>query len=184
MSRLAAVSFGLALLPGAALAHVGHPHGNEFWSGVGHPLGGLDHVIAMLAVGLLGAAFGGRALWALPLSFLLGMALGGIGGAAGLSLPGVEPMILASIIVLGAVLAFGMKIPTAPLAALTAIFGAFHGHAHGSEGPGAGLVLYALGFLVASAALHLAGALIARLGLPQRLLGALTAASGLALTFA
>lgn len=181
MSRLATLSLGLALLPGAAFAHVGDHHGSAFASGIGHPLGGLDHLIAMLAVGVLGGALGGKAVWALPAAFLGGMALGGIGGAAGLALPGVEPMILASIIVLGALLAIGLKVATAPLALLMAVFGAFHGHAHGTEGPSSDLALYGLGFLLATAALHLTGALIVRLGLPQRVLGALTAASGVAL---
>ena len=174
------------LLPAAALAHPGHVAASPFASGLGHPLGGLDHVLAMLAVGLWAATTGGRALWAMPLAFVLAMLGGGALGAAGLPFPAVEPMILASIVLLGAAVALALR-PTLPLAlGAIALFGLAHGHAHGAEGPASGLMLYAGGFMLATAALHGAGLLaglgLARLnGLASRLLGGGTALAGLVL---
>ena len=172
----------LLLLPAPAMAHGLHDQGT-LMSGALHPISGLDHVLAMLAVGLLAAQLTGRALWALPATFLGAMLLGGIVGAEGLPFPVVEPMILASIIILGVLVALATRLPLPALLAMTALFGAAHGWAHGAEGPATGLALYAAGFAAATAALHLAGIALGR-GLPAlalRGLGAGTAVAGLAL---
>lgn len=140
----------LLLAPTMALAHAGHDEGS-FLSGLTHPVGGADHVLAMLAVGLMAAQWSGRALWALPVAFVLAMVAGGLAGAAGLPFPAVEPMILASIIVLGVLVALALRPRLGRVLPLVALFGAAHGWAHGAEGPDAGLALYALGFALATA---------------------------------
>jgi len=177
-------------LPGMALAHPGHIGGDVFAAGIGHPLGGADHVLAMVAVGLWAALMGGRAMLTLPLAFVTAMLVGGLAAAAGLPLPGVEPMILASIVALGAAAALALRPALAHAMAAVALFGLFHGHAHGAEGPAAGLALYAAGFALATIALHLAGVGLG-LGLIRlsraavvRGLGGVTAMAGLALAIA
>jgi urease accessory protein len=170
------------LFPTAALAHPGHLGGHSaFAEGWMHPIGGIDHVLAMVAVGLWAAtATDRRAIWALPLSFMSAMVLGGALGAAGVHLPAVEPMILASSVLLGLAVALALR-PSPRLALpVVALFGVMHGHAHGAEGPASGLAAYAAGFVLATGALHLAGIGLGRLGL-TRLLGAATAAAGMAL---
>ncbi len=172
----------LLLLPSAALAHPGHGgDAGAFAQGWMHPLGGADHVLAMVAVGLWAAtATDRRGLWALPLVFVAAMVLGGALGAAGLHLPAVEPMILASSVVLGLAAALALRPSLAGALPMVALFGVMHGHAHGAEGPAAGLAAYAAGFVLATAALHLAGIGLGRLG-AARTLGAATAAAGAAL---
>lgn len=172
------------LLPQAALAHPGHSEGSQFLSGLAHPVGGADHLLAMVALGLLAAQIGGRAIWALPLAFVGSMIAGGLAGFGGLPFPGVEPMILASVIVLGALVAMAARLPLAMLLPGVALFGFAHGWAHGAEGPTAGLAVYALGFAIATMALHLTGIAIGKLlehGTLLRGLGGGTAVAGLAL---
>jgi len=174
------------LLPSAAFAHVGHVHGDAFMAGLSHPMSGADHVLAMLAVGLWAAGLGGRAIWALPVSFVGAMLVGGSLGAMGFAIPMVEPMILASIIVLGAAVGLALRLPLGVMLGAVALFGAAHGYAHGVEGPSAGLGLYAMGFAAATMALHLAGIALGR-GLPALALrgaGLAVATSGLALALA
>lgn len=174
------------LAPTAALAHPGHAAGS-FLAGAGHPISGTDHMLAMIAVGLWAAQTGGRAIWAMPAAFVGAMVLGGGAGAAGLPFPVVEPMILASILLLGAVVALAARLPMILALPMLALFGAAHGWAHGTEGPSVGLPAYAAGFAAMTAALHGAGL---GLGLAlhrlpairlTRLAGGLTAATGLAL---
>lgn len=173
----------ILLSPGIALAHPGH-ESVGFWSGLGHPVGGADHVLAMVALGLLAAQTGG-ALWRLPAVFVAAMVGGGVMGAYGLPFPAVEPMILASIVLLGVLVALAATLPMAGLAPMALIFGAAHGWAHGAEGPATGLVAYAAGFALATAALHGAGLTRGRLGaLPLRLMGGTAALAGLALAVA
>jgi urease accessory protein len=149
----------LVFAPGAAFAHsgaAGHDHGFAF--GFLHPLGGLDHLLAMIAVGLLAANLGGRALWLVPLSFVALMAAGGAIGFAEIRMPYVELLIAASVIVLGALVAFRANVPLAAAMLIAGFFAIFHGHAHGAELPdGESLYPYAAGFLLATALLHLAG---------------------------
>ncbi len=175
----------LALLPSAAFAHSGHQTGS-FGSGFAHPFSGADHLLAMVALGLLAAQVGGRAVWALPLAFVAAMLAGGAMGAGGLGFPAVEPLILASVMVLGAMVALALRPATHALLAMAALFGAAHGWAHGAEGPATGLPVYAVGFAVATAALHglgmLAGKAIPALAI--RGAGALAALTGAALALA
>lgn len=145
------------LLATAALAHEGAA-GSGFAAGLLHPVGGLDHLVAMVAVGLWGAILGRPALWQLPLAFPLVMALAGSLGAAGVALPFVEPGIAVSGILLGAMVLFGVQVRPALALGLASLFAVFHGHAHGAELPAsADPMAYALGFVLSTGALHLAG---------------------------
>lgn len=174
--------FPLLLLPSAALAHPGHP-GDQgvFAQGLMHPLGGIDHVLAMVAVGLWAAtAQDRRAIWALPLTFVAAMVAGFAIGARGVALPAVEPLILASSVVLGLAVALALRPALAFAMPVVAIFGVMHGHAHGAEGPASGLIAYAAGFALATAGLHLTGIGLGRLG-GARILGGATALAGVAL---
>lgn len=171
----------LLLMPSAAFAHPGHVEGSPFAAGWMHPIGGADHVLAMVAVGLWAAtAIDRRGLWALPLTFMAAMVLGGGLGAMGVTVPAVEPMILASSVLLGLAVALALRPSLGVALPVVAVFGLMHGHAHGVEGPSAGLAAYAAGFVLATGALHLAGIGLGRLGL-SRWLGAATAAAGVAL---
>ncbi len=148
----------LALAAGAASAHTGEGITGGFSSGFMHPLFGLDHVVAMVAVGLWGAFLGAPAIWVLPITFPLVMTIGGALGVAGVPLPGVEIGIALSAIVLGAMVAFAARPPLWLAAVIVAVFAIFHGHAHGTELPGAAdPIAYSLGFVVATGLLHLAG---------------------------
>lgn len=169
----------LLLLPGAALAHTGAAAAG-FASGASHPLSGADHLLAMVALGLLAAQTGGRALWALPVTFVGAMILGGLAGAGGLPFPAVEPVILASVIVLSVLVALAWRPALPVLLAMTALFGAAHGWAHGAEGPQTGIIAYAAGFAVMTMGLHLAGILLGRAipAVALRAAGAVAAASG------
>jgi urease accessory protein len=149
---------GAAFAPETAFAHIGAGHGSGFAHGFLHPIGGLDHVLAMLAVGMFAANLSGRALWAVPLTFVAVMALGGALGVRQVELAYVEVGIALSVVVLGLAVASRAHWPVAAAMALVAVFAVFHGHAHGAEMPmnasGAG---YAAGFMLATAILHLAG---------------------------
>ena len=125
------------------------------WPGSSIHLSGIDHLLAMTAVGLFAAHLGGRALWAVPATFVAVMALGGVSGAAGISLPFVETAIALSVVVFGLMIFSGMAPPVLAAMALVGIFAIFHGHAHGTEMPvdGSG-ILYGIGFMVATALLH------------------------------
>jgi urease accessory protein len=157
LSRLAIIALA-TLLPSAAYAHTGVGDTSGFAHGFMHPMGGLDHVLAMVAVGLLAARFGGRALWLVPLSFVIMMIIGGVAGVGGIGMPFVELGIAGSILVLGFVIALGRQIPTPLAMALAGFFAIFHGHAHGTEMPvdAAGFA-YGAGFVAATALLHAAG---------------------------
>jgi urease accessory protein len=126
-----------------------------FLSGLRHPISGLDHVLAMISVGLWGAQLGPPALWALPVAFPVVMALGGVLGLLGIPLPGIEYGIAASMIMLGAVVLFELKPPIWVAAVLVSFFAIFHGHAHGTElPPGQNALLYSMGFVCATGCLH------------------------------
>jgi urease accessory protein len=150
--RIAAVF--LTLAPTSALAHPGHA-GASLISGFTHPLGGFDHIIAMVAVGVLAARLGGRSLWLVPASFIAAMAVAGLAGRAGMGLPYVEIGITVSVAVLGVVALFGVAMPVAVAMGLVAFFAIFHGYAHGVEMPEtmSGLA-YGAGFVTATAILH------------------------------
>jgi len=147
----------LAWVP-AAHAHVQQDQAAGFLTGLGHPVSGLDHVLAMIAVGLWGAQLGAPALWLLPVTFPMVMALGGMVGLLGVPLPGVEAGIAASMILLGLAVMSELRPPLAAAAVLVGIFGVFHGHAHGTElPPGQSALLYSMGFVVATGCLHAVG---------------------------
>jgi urease accessory protein len=148
----------LVLSPGLALAHTGIDHGAGLFHGLAHPFGGLDHVLAMIAVGIFAFVLGGRALWLVPLSFV-GAMLAGFGlGIAQVQLPFVELAIALSSVAIGGAAALGRPMPVAAAMALVGAFAVFHGHAHGAEmGQSVGGPAYALGFSTATALLHLAG---------------------------
>jgi len=158
--RLALASGAVTLLMlvapgGLAHAHVQTGEASGFLTGVGHPVSGLDHVVAMTAVGLWGAQLGAPALWLLPVTFPMMMALGGLVGLLGVALPGLEVGIAASAVVLGLVVMFALRPPLAVAVALVAVFAIFHGHAHGTElPPGQSALLYSMGFVVATGCLH------------------------------
>jgi urease accessory protein len=139
-------------------------HAYSFASGFAHPWTGLDHMLAMVAVGLWAGINGGRALWAWPAAFVGVMLAGGALGMAGVSVPFVEPGILASVIALGLLVLTAARLPVVLGAVLMAAFALLHGHAHGAELPsGAAAATYAAGFAIATAALHVLGLGIAHL---------------------
>jgi urease accessory protein len=147
-----------ALWPTLAWAHEETGQAAGFLAGLTHPVSGLDHVLAMVAVGFWGAQLGAPALWLLPVAFPMIMAVGGLLGLVGIPLPGVEIGIAASALVLGAMVMREVKPPAAVAALLVGIFAIFHGHAHGTELPdGANGLYYSIGFVVATGLLHAAG---------------------------
>ena len=141
-----------------ANAHVESGEAAGFLSGLEHPISGLDHVLAMVAVGLWGAQLGAPAIWLLPITFPLVMAVGGFLGLVGVPIPAVEIGIAASSIALGAAILFQLR-PTVTAALLAVCaFAIFHGHAHGTElPPGESGLLYSLGFVAATGLLHALG---------------------------
>jgi urease accessory protein len=148
----------LIALPTAALAHTGHGDTSGFLHGFMHPIGGLDHVLAMVAVGVFAYVLGGKALWLVPLSFVGMMAVGFLLGVGQVDVPFVELGIALSSIVIGGVAALGRPIPVVGAMALVGVFAIFHGHAHGAEMPtDASGLEYAAGFMVATALLHAVG---------------------------
>lgn len=180
-NRTLIVSAILAVVAGPALAHTGHDGASGLAAGFAHPFSGLDHLLAMAAVGLWALQQGSRrALLLLPAAFVLPMALGFGLAFAGLALPVVETGIALSVLILGLLVAFAAKPPLAVAAALTAVFALLHGHAHGSELPQADMAAsYAAGMVGATALLHGLGLLGARLA-EQLALPALTRAAGAA----
>lgn len=165
MSRLCRAPLILALLlaAGAASGHIegGHVGDGGLLTGLYHPISGLDHVVAMVAVGLWGAQLGVPAIWLLPVAFPLVMALGGLAGVTGLPLPGIEVGIALSGVVLGLLVALAARPPLSVALLLIAAFAILHGHAHGTELPVYGVpILYAAGFVIATGLLHVSGILI------------------------
>ena len=127
---LAAIAAAIALVPTAAQAHSGTGHVHGFAQGFAHPLGGIDHVLAMVTVGVFAWQLGGRALWLVPATFVLVMAAGGAFGIAGVELPSVEFGIAASLVALGEIVAFKTKAPLAVAMGLVGAFAVFHGHGY------------------------------------------------------
>jgi len=159
------------LLPALLLCVAAGAHAHEatgvaggFTSGFVHPLLGLDHVAAMVAVGLWGAVLGGSAIWLLPVVFPLVMAFGGALGVIGVPLPNVEVGIALSALVLGCLVLFSTRPPLWVAAVIVGIFAIFHGHAHGTELPEAASPLaFSIGFVIATGLLHLCGILLSLL---------------------
>ena len=148
----------LLALPGAANAHVVSREAVGFLSGLKHPVSGVDHIIAMLAVGLWGAQLGSPAIWLLPIIFPLVMAYAGFLGLIGVTLPGTEIGIALSGVCLGACVLAELRPPLWGAGLLVGTFGLFHGYAHGVElRPGEDALLYSIGFVVATGLLHATG---------------------------
>lgn len=148
----------LTLLSGSAAAHISGGLAGGFSSGLMHPVLGLDHVVAMLGVGLWGAFLGSPAIWILPVAFPLVMTIGGALGIIGVPLPAVETGIALSAIVLGTMVAFAVRPPIAVAAFIVGFFAIFHGYAHGAELPtSANPMAFSLGFVISTGLLHLTG---------------------------
>jgi urease accessory protein len=147
-----------SLWPALAWAHVEQGRAAGLLAGLRHPVSGLDHVLAMVSVGLWGAQLGAPALWLLPVTFPVVMAFGGMLGLMGLALPGVEVGIAFSGILLGLAVLTEWRPPLWAAAVVVGFFAVFHGHAHGTELPaGASGLLYSIGFVVATGTLHAIG---------------------------
>lgn len=191
--RWAALGIATAALTAAApaFAHTFGATGSGFAEGFVHPFLGVDHLLAMVAVGLWSAALGGRARWSVPAAFVAAMTTGAAFGMAAFPLPSVELGIALSVLVFGLLIGLGARLPLPAGIVLVALFAVFHGHGHGAEAPTAATpALYMLGFALATASLHLAGlglgVLIERRGAAvaawfTRLSGGAIAAAGVAL---
>jgi len=148
----------LYLVPTVAFAHPAIGNASGFMQGLMHPLSGLDHQLAMILVGIFAYQLGGRALWLVPLAFIAMMAVGGFLGVTATPVPFVEIGIALSVVVLGAIVAFGIKAPVAMAMGLVGLFAIFHGHAHGTQMPmDVSGATYGAGFMLATALLHAVG---------------------------
>ena len=156
------LAFLFSTIPSVAYAHDGTNLGlGGFLSGLVHPVLGYDHLLAMLSVGMISAQIGGRAIWTVPATFVSVMAVGGLLGLINIGLNVTELGIAASLVILGLFIAAERKIPTLMVMIGVGFFAIFHGYAHGSEMPDtAEPFLYALGFLVGTALIHIAGVVI------------------------
>jgi urease accessory protein len=183
--KLAAITVGTAAVVSPAQAAV-VPFAS-FATGFAHPIGGIDHILAMVTVGVWGVLAGGRALWVWPTVFVATMLSGFAAAALGLQLPWVAAAVSASIIILGLLVALAVKASVWLGAVLVGLFAFFHGHAHGAEAVAASLVAYGAGFAIATAGLHAAGIGLAltiegSIGKPAvQAMGVLTVLGGLAL---
>jgi urease accessory protein len=159
-----AIALAIAAPGQPAFAHEQAGVGGGLVSGLLHPLTGMDHLIAMVAVGIWGAQLGAPAIWVLPITFPLVMALGGVMGVLHIPLPMPEVAIALSALVLGVAVALRLRLPFVAAAVVVAVFAVFHGHAHGAELPGsANPLAYGVGFVVATGLLHLCGITIGTL---------------------
>ncbi|MGJ0489787.1 HupE/UreJ family protein [Methylobacter sp.] len=171
------------LMPVSAWAHTGNHEMMGVVSGFSHPVGGADHVLAMVAVGLWAAQRGGRALWAMPGAFVVMMMAGGMLGFSGMAMPYIEQGILMSVLVLGTLIAGAFEMPLALSAGMVGVFALCHGYAHGAEMPSVtDAVSYSLGFVLATALLHAAG-LVVGIALPKLGMEKVTRLAGGAITF-
>ena len=158
------VAIAALVLAQPAFAHEQVGVGGGLVRGLLHPLTGMDHLIAMVAVGIWGAQLGAPAIWVLPITFPMVMAVGGVLGVLRIPLPVPEVVIALSALVLGAAVAMRLRLPFAAAAVVVGVFAVFHGHAHGAELPGsANPLAYGVGFVVATGLLHLCGIMIGTL---------------------
>ncbi len=170
------------------MAHQGVDHMHSMAAGFAHPFTGVDHLLAMVAVGLWAGINGGRAVWMWPAAFVAVMLAGGAVGLAHVTVPMVEPGILASLVVLGVAVTASLRAPAVLGAVVIGAFALLHGYAHGSELPaGASAASYMAGFALATGLLHSLGATAAMMAgegkgrLAVRAAGAVVAVAGLAL---
>lgn len=150
---LAALSVSVA----PAFAHFNPLEHGSFLAGLSHPLFGLDHILAMVAVGLWAALLGGRSVWLVPSAFVGTMVLGFLLALAGLGKPFVEPVLAASVVVIGLLVLVALQVPAAAGMVMVGLFALFHGYAHGGELGGAGVLSFCVGFAIATALLHAIG---------------------------
>lgn len=192
-ARIALLAATAVLLASPASAHLDPVAHGSFAAGFTHPLSGIDHILAMVTVGVWAGLLGARARWLVPAAFVATMILGFVAAVAGIGLPIVEPVVLASIVVIGLLAAIAFPVPAASAAAMVAVFAVFHGHAHGGELGVAGAAPFGAGFAMATAMLHGAGlviclALTSTLGskgrLATRAFAGAAAVGGLALSLA
>lgn len=191
IKRLSLVAATLAASTLPAFAHLNPEEHGSFMAGFSHPLFGADHILVMVAVGIWAAQIAAtrhdrRALFVVPAAFVGAMAIGFLLALGGIELPFVEPAILASVIALGLLVAMATRVPANAAAAIVGVFALFHGHAHGGELGSAGALQFGIGFVIATALLHVVGMAlglgIAKLGpIAARLTGAATALAGLSL---
>jgi urease accessory protein len=170
-NKMTRAAVGFAVLSSVLLVSVpasAHSVGNSaagFAAGFLHPLTGLDHLLAMVSIGIWGAELGAPALWLLPIAFPLIMSVGGALGIVGVPLPGSELLVALSVVVLGSLVVYGRQVPVAVALAIVGVFAIAHGHAHGAELPGAADALaFTIGFVGATGLLHLVGIAIGLLG--------------------
>jgi len=182
-----ATAVAVLALPGVAQAHTGL-HTDGALAGFGHPFAGLDHILAMVAVGFWASTLGGGARWIVPTAFAAVMAVGGLIGIYGIELPMVETGIALTVALLGLLVAFEVRIPTPVAAAIVGVCALFHGHAHGTELPDmSNAAGYVAGFMAATVILHLIGIGLATLRFGRaghivaRIAGAAVAIAGAAL---
>ena len=178
----------LAYIPTAGAHNIG-AEGAGFITGLAHPFMGLDHLLAMIAVGIWAAQTGGSAVWRLPSSFIVMMAIAALISASGFSLPALEPLIAGSVVLLGLMVVFAIRLPINLSMLLVGLFAVFHGYAHGLEIPQASsAILYGSGFVLATALLHLIGIGLGKVAyrkhLLSRLIGSMIALAGLYLVTA
>lgn len=184
--RLFASLLAALLMPGLVLAHPQGHVATDAWAGFIHPLTGIDHALAMIAVGLWAVQLGRAAIWILPSIFPLAMIGGALLARMGLPLPAIESMLALSVMSFGVAVAFGVRLPLMASALLVALFAVFHGYAHYSEAPIMAVEIgYGAGFIAATVLLHLigvaGGALVARASLRTSILrwgGAVIASTG------
>ncbi|MBP2448307.1 nickel permease HupE [Rhizobium leguminosarum] len=162
-AKVLAAFASIATVPGVANAHIGL-HTDGTLAGLSHPFSGLDHILAMVAVGFWAATLGGSARWIVPSAFVAVMAIGGVMGIYGVPLPMMETGIALTVAMLGVLVAFEVKVPTPVAAAIVGVCALFRGHAHGSELPAMSHAGgYVMGFLAATIILHVAGITLASL---------------------
>lgn len=173
--------FAICFLPISAFAHTGVGQTSGFIAGFSHPLGGVDHLLAMIAVGLWAAQMGGRAVLIVPGAFVSMMIVGGVLGMSGIHVPYIEEGILVSVFVLGILIAGAFRLPLVISGILVGVFAVFHGHAHGAEIPIAiGAVSYSASFALATALLHAVG-ILAGIGLRKLNIEKITRFAGCAI---
>ena len=182
--RSLALLAGMLALPTLAQAHTGHSLVYDCAAGLAHPLHGWDHLLAMIAVGVLAARYGGLARWLLPAAFLTVMGCAAGLGAGGFVLPGTETTIATSMLVLGVLIAATARLPLMATVIIVGLFGAAHGSAHGAEMPATSATFfYAVGFMLSTTLLHATGLLFGQIaGLKStqlpRIAGAACAVAG------
>jgi urease accessory protein len=158
IKRNALLILSFLLVPTLAHAHVGFGETSGFLRGMWHPPSGIDHICAMVAIGLWASQMGGRSLWLVPLTFLMLMATGGLLGMSGISLPFIEQGIIASVLILGVFIVAAIRMPLVASVVLVGLFALCHGHSHGAEmPPSVSGLQFAMGFVLATTVFHTLG---------------------------